>query len=93
MALTDEQRQRVRAEFTRALSALPPGAKEVIGISKHEVRAATDAIDNWIDANAASFNQALPEPAQSGMTTKHKARLFALITHMRFAPEDFEDGE
>ena len=44
-----------------------------VNLTKEELRAAIDAVDDWIDANAASFNSALPcrsrhAPKQNGNT-------------------------
>ena len=78
MALTNEQRKEIWARFMSDLSAVP----EMIGdgtINKHQLRDVVDAIDDWIDANAASFNNALPEPGKSQLSGKQKYRLFKMV--------------
>jgi hypothetical protein len=78
--LTETARAEVWADFMRSLST----AREGCTISKAEMRAAVDAADAWIEANAASFNSALPAAARAGLTTNQKARLLAVVTLKRF---------
>jgi hypothetical protein len=49
-----------------------------------ELRAAVDAIDQWIDDNASSFNSSIPQPARSSLTAKQKARLLVWVVRRRF---------
>jgi hypothetical protein len=51
------------------------------------MRAAVDATDDWIEANQASFNSALPLPARTALTSKQKVRLFLSVAQMRFNVE------
>jgi hypothetical protein len=44
-----------------------------------DLRAAVDATDDWIEANKASYNAALPEPARSTLTARQKAYLFLVV--------------
>lgn len=53
-------------------------------ITKSDLRAAVDAIDDWIEANSASFNSAIPQPARGQLTTKQKARLLVFIASRRY---------
>ena len=78
--LTDSDRYRIWAEFMRAFS----NRREAVNINKPQLRAAVDAIDNWIDANQASFNNALPEPAKSALSAKHKAELLTAVIKRRW---------
>lgn len=57
---------------------LAPGAT-----NKPDFRAAVNAVDDWIDDNAASFNSALPEPYKSDATAIQKADLLATILTFR----------
>ena len=59
-------------------------AREPCGLSKSDLRAAIDAIDQWIHDNAAAFNAAIPQPARSTLTSAQKARLFAAVVRHRF---------
>lgn len=51
---------------------------------KQDIRAAVNAIDDWCEANKASFNAAIPEPARSGLTLKQKAKLLMLVIDKRW---------
>jgi len=80
MALTAAQRLEIRATVGRYFSdtALP------FDVRKPDLDAAIAAIDGWIDANAASFNAAIPQPARGQLTALQKAQLFMLIARARF---------
>jgi len=51
---------------------------------KLDLRAAVYAIDDWIEANQASFNSSLPQPARSALTAKQKVELFMAVAKRRF---------
>jgi hypothetical protein len=53
------------------------------GLTKANVQAAIDATDDWIDANAAAFNAALPEPAKSTLTPVQKTIIFCFTALKR----------
>lgn len=55
-----------------------------ISITKAELRAAIDAIDDWVDTNSGAFNTAVPQPARSALTTKQKAALLMYVVEKRF---------
>lgn len=55
-----------------------------VSLTKAELRAAVDAIDDWVDANATAFNQAIPQPARGALTARQKARLLEHIVRRRF---------
>lgn len=78
--LSNNDRKDVWAEFMRSTEA-----GETFGISKDELRAAVDAIDAWVDSNAASFNSAIPQPARGSPTARQKARLLSRVIAQRFA--------
>jgi hypothetical protein len=61
-----------------------PDVGEVYGLTKIELRAALDAADDWVNANAAAFNTALPQPARSAMSTSQKARLLLWVVRWRY---------
>lgn len=76
--LTESHRLDVWAEWMRE----PIG---VLGaMTKHDLRAAVDAMDTWIEANQTSLNQAIPQPARSVLTTRQKAMLFLAVVRRRF---------
>jgi hypothetical protein len=49
------------------------------GLTKADLRAAVDAADAWVDANATSYNTALPQPARGALTTGQKALILAHV--------------
>ena len=58
--------------------------RAALTLTKADLRAAVDAVDGWIDANAASFNAALPQPARSALTARQKAQLFLAVARRRW---------
>jgi hypothetical protein len=82
--LSEAERYAIWGEFMSDASAKSP--PELIGgtMNKHDLRDVVDAIDQWIEDNQASFNQALPEPGRSQLTTKQKVRLFMFIARRRY---------
>ena len=78
--LSAAQRREIWAEFMSALSS----DREPIAVNKNDLRAAVDAIDTWISANAASVNRAIPLRTRTGLTPKQKARLFMAVARRRF---------
>jgi hypothetical protein len=78
--LPDSDRQALWAQFMGELSS----ERARIALAKSDLRAAVDSIDAWVDANAPSFNQAIPQPARSGLTPRQKARLLLYVVRRRF---------
>lgn len=74
--LTDEQRREVFIRWMRTNA-------EGVSITKAELRAAVDAVDGWLEANQASFNAAIPNPARSQLNAKQKALLAAFVALRR----------
>jgi hypothetical protein len=56
-----------------------PGA-----VTKSDLRAAIDAIDAWVDGNAAPFNSSIPLPARTALTARQKAALLTWVVGRRF---------
>ncbi len=79
-ALNEGDRQALWKQFMADFS----GRFEPVGLSKVEARAALDAADDWVDANAASFNSALPAAAQSGLNAAQKSRLLTFVVNRRW---------
>lgn len=75
--LSDAKRAEACAELQRTPDC--PGT-----ITKAQLRAAIDALDDYMDANAAAMNNALPVAARTGLTTKQKARLLAFVVLTRY---------
>lgn len=79
MAVLDEtNRARVMAQLMRQVEFGTLGA-----VSKPDLRAAVDATDSWIDANAASFNTALPQPFRGEATAAQKTFLLCYVAMRR----------
>lgn len=53
------------------------------GVTKADLRAAVDATDDWIDANQASFNTALPVTFRNNANLAQKTLLFCLVAMRR----------
>lgn len=79
--LTTQQRSEVRAELMQFFS----NDRESIGITKADLLAAVDALDDFMHTNAAAVNSAIPQPARSALTTAQKARLLAYVVLKRYA--------
>lgn len=75
--LTNAQRRDVYARFMRE-------NREPFTLAKASLRLAVDAADAWLDANAASFNTAIPQPARAALSTAQKARLLSMVALKRF---------
>lgn len=75
--LADADRVAVWAQWMR-LNA------EDCSITKADVRAAVDALDSFLDSNAAAINSAIPQPARGALTAGQKARLLAYVALKRW---------
>lgn len=78
--LSESDRRTMWAEFMSNMS----NKREGIALSKANLRAAVDAIDQWIDTNVASFTSALPQPSRTNLTAKQKLELFMAIAKKRW---------
>lgn len=74
--LNTATRQEVAERFMRETSDLgePLGA-----LLKTDILPAVNAMDDWRQANAASANSAIPQPARAQLTQAQKSRLMTLI--------------
>ena len=79
-ALTTEQRREIWAESMREMSR----EWESCSVTKNDLLAVFNALDDWFDANAATVNAAIPQPQRGQLTARQKARIFALILRARF---------
>ena len=78
--LTDSDRRVLWSNYMEDLS----GRREGLALTKAELRSAVDAIDAWVDANAAAFNLAIPLPAQTVLSARQKAELLTFVVKGRF---------
>lgn len=60
------------ARIAAALDAVGP-----LALTKDDLAAAVAGIDDYIEANAAAMNAAIPQPARGVMSNEQKAALFA----------------
>ena len=79
--LTTDQRQTLWAELMQELSR----DGQTVAITKADLRAAVDALDAWLDTNAAAINTAIPQPARGALTTAQKARMLTFVVRARYA--------
>lgn len=80
MALTTQQRLDLRAAYGRILS----DRRDSFGLTKAQLDATITAIDDWVDANATQFNNAIPQPQRGILTSSQKAELLYLIALKRY---------
>lgn len=79
-ALDATNRARVLAQ---AMRTLPVALRPWPAVSKPDLAAALAATDDWIDANQAAFNAALPQPARGALSTAQKTFLFCYVAMRR----------
>lgn len=79
-ALTDAARAELWGEIMSDLSR----SREAVGIAKDDLRAAANALDDFLVANQAAINNALPAAAKAGLTTPQKARLLMAVVRKRY---------
>lgn len=80
-ALSDTARAEVTAEWQRTNTAV------VGAITKADLRAAINAIDQYFVDNAAAINSAIPQPARGQLTTKQKALILTAVVAKRYILE------
>lgn len=69
-------RIRTRNQFMREV-------RENYGLTKADLLAAVDGLDDYFDTNATAINTAIPQPARGALTTQQKALLVAYIALRR----------
>jgi hypothetical protein len=79
-ALSNADRLAVGQQFCSDISA----QRQPLAVNRTDFRAALAAIDDWVDANAASFNAAIPQPARTNLTVRQKAQLLEYVVRRRF---------
>ena len=79
--LTDPRRIEAWREIMAELSQ----AREGTGVlTKADLRAALDAIDNFLNTNASALNTAIPQPARGVLTAAQKARMLLAVVRYRY---------
>lgn len=77
MALTTVNRQKVAHQWVRELVG------ELPAITKPDILAAVNALDDWLDANVSTINAAIPQPARAALSPAQKYELFGYILMRR----------
>lgn len=77
---TQAQLDQLAKDFMAELS----NEREPCPYLKAAVVAAIAATNTWQASNAASFNAALPAPFRNSATPQQKARLFRLVSELRW---------
>jgi hypothetical protein len=78
--LNEASRVEVWADLMRQLS----NDGDAIGINKADLRAAVDALDDFMDNNEGAVDSALPQPARSTLAVQQKALLLSYVVLKRY---------
>jgi hypothetical protein len=79
--LSENARAELHAAFMREGDLLT----ETYGaMTKADLRAAVNAVDQFMEDNKGAMNNAIPLPARSEMTTKQKALLYVYVLQRRY---------
>lgn len=78
--LTDAKRREIWSDIMRAMS----NNREQTALTKADILAAVAALDDFMNANAAAINNAIPQPARGALTTAQKARLLQIVVQARY---------
>jgi hypothetical protein len=79
--LSDADRELVHRSFEDDQFNRP---RTPTSLSRADIRAAVNAIDDYFDANASNINSAIPQPARGMLTAQQKARLFVWVIERRY---------
>lgn len=75
--LSNSERRAIWAEWMREND-------EDVDITKADLRAAFDTLDDWLNTNAATVNATIPQPARGSLSTRQKAWIFTKVIEKRF---------
>ena len=79
--LIDADRAAGCGDYQRNASAL----RDQFGaLTKADLQAAFNGLDDYVSANQAAINQAVPLPARTALTTAQKARLLMYVVERRY---------
>lgn len=79
MALTEQQRGDLHAALMQDMSR----TFENVTITKADLQAAINALDDFLEADADALNTAIPQPAREALTVSQKAKLLAAVAVWR----------
>jgi hypothetical protein len=57
---------------------------EGFALTKGDIRAAVNAIDDFLVTNATALNSAIPQPARAALSTTQKALLLTAVVRQRY---------
>jgi hypothetical protein len=78
--LSTNDRAAVYLELMNRMS----GDREAQPLTKAQLLTAVGAADDWIDANASSYNTALPAAIRNALSPRQKALLLVYVVLKRF---------
>lgn len=78
--LTNQARADASAEYQRTYA---PG-ETVSGVTRADIRAAFNAIDDLMFSSETTINNAFPVATRNGLTTAQKARLLMAVVAKRY---------
>jgi len=78
--LSDPDRADLWADFMRDQSI----DRAALALTKTDLRAAVNALDQFLSDNAAAINSAIPQPARGALTVQQKAKLLMFVIQKRF---------
>ena len=81
--LTLDKRMRIRQLMGEAIST----NRELFNVEKPAFDAAIEAVDQWVENNAASYNLSLPLQVRTVLTTSQKSMLLLYVMALRFGKE------
>ena len=79
--LSDADRLKCYSDFIYEIGS---GREAFNGVTKADLRAAVNALDDFLVTNASAINSAIPLPARTSLTTAQKARLLRWVVTYRF---------
>jgi hypothetical protein len=83
-ALSNEDRQELWTNFMRVVCARNENLSSGGAMTKQQLRAAVDAVDQWVSDNKTAFNNAIPDPAKTALSADQKAELLVYIVKKRW---------
>jgi len=82
--LSDPNRKDVWADLMRRAPLNVNTTQPMGAVLKADLRAAVNAVDDWLDTNATALNQAIPQPARSALSQEQKAYLLIHVIAKRY---------
>lgn len=78
--LADGDRAALWAEFMQLAS----NNRDALPLTKADLRAAVNGLDDFLNTNAAAINSAIPQPARAALSTAQKALLLQYVVARRY---------